>query len=156
MKKASVAVSLLCLALTSLAVSTDAVAAGCSPSKTLSCGSVVTDSLSSSSGCVLDTFPTAVYAFNGTAGQTIDLLASDSAGFTIGLTLADSSGKTITSDFDEPASVHATLTATRQYTISVNFGNPHQSGAFTLTTSCSSSSTPPPTQCFYAATIAIG
>jgi hypothetical protein len=131
-------------------------AVGCFPSKTLTCGSVVTASLSATGGCILNTFPTAVYAFNGTAGQTIAFHASNSSGFDIGLVLSDSSGKTISSAFDEPADVTAELTATGQYTVSVNFGNPHQSGSFTLTTSCVTTSPPPPTQCLYTSTGAIG
>lgn len=132
-------------------------AASCSPSKTLSCGTTVTDSINANgAACVINTFPTALYAFNGTAGQTLDLLASDNSGFTIGLTVTDPTGKTITSDFDEPASAHAVLTVTGQYSISINFGNPHQSGSFTLATSCTTSTNPPPTQCNYTATVAIG
>lgn len=136
---------------------TDAKAASCNPSKTLTCGTVVTDSINPNGAtCVVNTFPTAVYAFNGIAGQTLDLLASDSAGFDIGLELDDPSGKTVTSGFDEPASVHAVLASAGQYTVSVNFGNPHQSGSFTLTTSCTTPTNPPPTQCLYTSTVAIG
>jgi hypothetical protein len=40
--------------------------------------------------------------------------------------------------------------------VEVNFGNPHQSGTFTLTTSCTTPNSPPPTQCFYTATVGIG
>lgn len=136
---------------------TDAKAASCNPSKTLTCGTVVTDSINPNGAtCVVNTFPTAVYEFNGIAGQTLDLLASDSAGFDIGLELDDPSGKTVTSGFDEPASVHAVLASAGQYTVSVNFGNPHQSGSFTLTTSCTTPTNPPPTQCLYTSTVNIG
>jgi len=135
----------------------EAFAASCSPSKTLSCGTTVTDSISASgAACVINTFPTIVYAFNGTAGQTLDLLASDSSGFDIGLNVTDPTGKAVTSGFDEPASAHAVLAVTGQYSISINFGNPHQSGSFTLTTSCTTSTNPPPTQCLYTSTVAIG
>jgi hypothetical protein len=139
-----------------LAFESRAYAVGCSPSKTLTCGSVVTDSLASSSGCILNTFPTAVYAFNGTAGQTVTFHASDSSGFDIGLTVLDPSGQTVGSAFDEPADVTAALTATGQYAVQINFGNPHQSGSFTLTTSCVTTSPPPPAQCLYTSTVAIG
>lgn len=136
---------------------TNALAANCSPSKTLSCGTTVTDSINTNgAACVINTFPTVVYAFNGTAGQTLDLLASDNLGFDIGLKVTDPAGTTVTSDFDEPASAHVVLTVTGQYSISINFGNPHQSGSFTLTTSCTTSTNPPPTQCLYTATVAIG
>jgi hypothetical protein len=156
MKLINVALSVAAISLSSAIVS-DAVAASCSPSKTLSCGTTVTDSISANgAACVIDTFPTVVYAFNGTAGQTLDLLASDGSGFDIGLSVMDPTGQTVTGGFDEPASAHAVLAVTGQYSISIHFGNPHQSGPFTLTTSCTTSTTPPPTQCFYTSTVAIG
>jgi hypothetical protein len=156
MKLKTVVLAVAAILLSSV-VASDLIAASCAPSKTLSCGTTVTDSISATgAACVINTFPTAVYAFNGTAGQTLDLLASDSSGFDIGLSVTDPTGKPVTSGFDEPASAHAVLAVTGQYLISVNFGNPHQSGSFTLTTSCTTSTSPPPTECFYTSTINIG
>jgi hypothetical protein len=132
-------------------------ASSCSSSKTLSCGTTVTDSLNASGApCVLDTFPTAVYRFDGVPGQAVDMLASNSNGYDIGLVLYDASGNRITNNFDEPSGIHAALTAFGPYTVEINFGNPHQSGTFTLATSCTTPITPPPTQCNYTATVAIG
>jgi hypothetical protein len=151
MKVTAVAIALL------FVLATNAGATSCNPSKALSCGTTVTDSLSATGApCVLGTFPTAVYAFNGVPGQSIDLRASNSNGFDIGMVLIDASGQRITNDFDEPASIHADLTAFGPYTVEVNFGNPHQSGTFTLATSCTTPTIPPPTQCAYAATVSIG
>jgi hypothetical protein len=132
-----------------------AAATACTP-QPITCGQSVTASLGPNSSCILDTFPTAIYSFSAVAGQTVTLLAGTSSGNTIGLALLDPTGTTLTNAFDEPAGFSYTFTASGTYTIEVNFGDPHASGSFTLTTSCATSGTPPPTTCGYTATIAIG
>jgi len=123
--------------------------------KTLSCGQSITDTLSPSQSCIIDTFPTATYTFNGTAGQQLSLTATTASGNTIGLELYAPGNTTtpIRNDFDEPASFTVTLPATGTYTIQVNFGNPHNSGSFTITAACPTSTT---TQCKFTDTVSIG
>ncbi len=124
----------------------------------MSCGFSGTASLSPTGSCIIDTFPTANYSFGGAAGQNIQLHATTAVQTSIGMTLTDAFGTPITNAFDEPADIDVTLPATGQYLVSVNFGNPHLSGAFTLTFNCNGSSTPgPPTgTCQYTGTLAIG
>jgi hypothetical protein len=129
---------------------------GACVSKPLTCGATVTDSLSSSTSCVVQTFPTATYSFSGTAGQSLTLLASTTSGHTIGLTLDDPSGQRINSTFDEPAGFTTTLPATGNYVVSVNFGNPHDSGTFTLKATCNATTPPPADTCFYSGTLRAG
>lgn len=124
--------------------------------KAVTCASTSTDVLGPSSSCVIDSFPTQRYVFTGTAGEKLTLIASNSEGNSIGMTLLDSAGEYITSDFDEPAQIVATLPTAGQYFIDVNFGNPHISGSITLEVTCSSGTTPLPTECTYTGTILIG
>lgn len=119
-----------------LLFSPTAKSATCS-AKAVTCGSTVTDSLDPNSSCIIDTFPTANYAFSGTAGQILSLVASNQAGLDMFMTLTNSSGQTIATSFlDEPATITKTLPATDQYLIAINYGNPHSSGSFTLSVSC--------------------
>lgn len=90
------------------------------------------------------------------AGQRLQLLASTASGNTIGLNLTDGAGNYITSDFDEPASVSYTVPTSGQYFAEVNFGNPNNSGSFTLALTCTTSSPPPPATCQFTATLKAG
>lgn len=132
-------------------------AASCTIGPSITCGSAVTGSISPTGAtCVIDTFPTAIYTFFGTAGQVLDLTASNNSGYSIGLSVTDPNGQSIAYGFDEPASAHAVITKSGTHVISLNYGNPHQSGPFTLTLSCSTSTTPPPAQCVFSGTVAVG
>lgn len=138
-----------------LAPSRNIAAAACTP-RPVTCGTTVTDSLGPSSSCIIDSFPTGVYSFNGAAGQILNVVETNPSGHNAFIELTDSSGKTVTTSYlDDPAAISVTLPKTDQYTISVNFGNPHISSAFTLTVSCSTTTTPPGA-CQYTSTIAVG
>ncbi|HWW61684.1 MAG TPA: hypothetical protein VN181_09990, partial [Thermoanaerobaculia bacterium] len=82
--------------------------------KTVTCGSSSTDFIGPSSSCIVDSFPTQRYVFNGTAGQKVTFIASNLAGQTIGMQLMNSAGQFISSDFDEPAQITATLPSAGQ------------------------------------------
>jgi len=125
--------------------------------KTVTCGTTITESLGPSSSCVIDSFPTLRYAFNGTAGQKLTLIAGNASGNNIGMTLLDSAGNYITSAVDEPAQILYTLATTGQYFVEINFTNPHTSGSITFEVICSSGTPPPPpAQCTYTGAVLVG
>lgn len=124
--------------------------------KTITCGSSSTESITPSSSCVIDGFPASRYVFNGTAGQKLTLIARNNSTGLIGMELLSSTGEQLSSAFDEPAQITVTLPTSGQYFIQINLANPHVSGTVTLGVTCSSGTVPPPTQCSYSGVILIG
>lgn len=123
-------------------------------SRTVTCSTVISDSLSDNS-CLINGFPTKTYLFSGTAGQKLTVSVSNSSGASMFIELQDPAGNTVTTSFlDEPTSLSATLPTTGQYKILVNFGNPHTSASYSLTVQCTASSNP--TTCTYTSTIKMG
>jgi hypothetical protein len=125
----------------------------CGSFVTVSCGTNRNASLGS---CLSQNYYIDLYQISATAGQKLQITASNTTNQYMALVITDAAANVVASDYDIPSiTINYTPPTGGTYYIGVSFVSTFTSGPYNLTITCSSS-TPAPSQCFYTGTMSVG
>jgi hypothetical protein len=145
-RKAEVFLLHLCLLLSAFCLTTVAFGADCPAISTLSCGTTAA-SLSSSDCTASDNSQYRLWQFSGTSGNSVTIEMHSTA-FDTYLMLLDPNGVPLAENDDSASGVTdskitMTLTTTGTWTVVANSLAASQTGSYTLSLSCPSTTAPP-------------